>query len=161
MSWLRFFRRRRADAELQQELDDYLVEEIAENLARVCLPKKRVVRLRSSSGVLERSERDFGRKIPIATIDNLRRDLQYALRTPGAITRLCVHRNSNALGGIGATTAIFRLVNTVLLRPLPFPEQEQLMWLSQQDHSLPGVAAESFYAMDYCQLQSAQLRELL
>ena len=34
MSWRRFFRRKRADAELAQEIDLYLAEEIEENLAR-------------------------------------------------------------------------------------------------------------------------------
>lgn len=36
--------------------------------------------------------------------------------------------------GIGATTAIFSLINAVVLRPLPFPEQERLMWMEQGDH---------------------------
>jgi predicted permease len=51
--------------------------------------------------------------------------------------------------GIGATTAIFSLVYAVLLRSLPFPQQDRLVWLSQQDHSTPGVTAESLSYPDY------------
>src|ERR1700760_2589595 len=51
--------------------------------------------------------------------------------------------------GIGATTAIFSLVYAVLLRPLPFPKPEQLVSLSQQDHSLPGIASEALSYPDY------------
>ena len=40
MRWLRFFRRSRADAELREEIDVYLAEETAENIARGMEPEE-------------------------------------------------------------------------------------------------------------------------
>jgi predicted permease len=78
-------------------------------------------------------------------VHDLRYALRLLLRSPG-FTITCVLILAI---GIGATTAIFSLVNTVLLRPLPFPKSDLLVWVSQQDHSLPGVAPEQLSYPDY------------
>ena len=73
-------------------------------------------------------------------MDHLLQDLRHAVRalarTPGftLVTILTL-----ALG-IGANTAIFSIVNGVILRPLGYPKPEQLMYLTTQ---LPGAGIRS------------------
>jgi predicted permease len=76
------------------------------------------------------------------TFDNLRQDLRLAirslLRAPAftAVTILTL-----ALG-IGANTAIFSIVNGVILRPLGYPQPEQLMYLTTQ---FPAFGFDQFW----------------
>jgi len=80
-------------------------------------------------------------------MQGLLQDLRFAIRqlrkSPGfALTTVL----TLALG-IGATTAIFSLINTVLLKPLPYPEPERIMslWALDQSVGKPGVPESISY----------------
>ena len=150
MTWLKqLITRQRIFSDLSEEIQQHLAEK-TEALMAAGMSREQAERAaKREFGNVNRIE-ERGREAwmwPLAeslcadakfSIRQLRKNYGFALT---AILTLAL--------GIGATTAIFSLVNTVLLRPLPFPEQDRLMWLSQQDHSLPGVAPESLSYPDY------------
>ena len=75
-------------------------------------------------------------------MDRLKRDLIYAIRnlrkSPGYATVTIL---TLALG-IGANTAIFSVVNGVVLKPLPFPEPERLVYITSQ---FPTLGFDQFW----------------
>ena len=61
------------------------------------------------------------------------RDLRYAARRLMRDRRFTLAAVAALALGIGATSAVFTLVNAVMLRSLPFDEPERVMWLGTRD----------------------------
>ena len=65
--------------------------------------------------------------MPTALLDDLRHDVRYTRRTLRANPGFAAIATLILPVGIGATTAIFSVVNATLLRPLSFREPDRLM----------------------------------
>ncbi len=147
MSIRRFFRRRGEDDELLREMEAHVAHEIDENIARG-LPEaeaRRRARLKLGSAVSVREE--VWEWNTVEMLDSVWRDLKYAVRTlrraPGfAIAVVLVM----ALG-IGANTALFAIVRSVLLKPLPFGDPNRLVMLYEISgpNKLPNVVAGGIF----------------
>jgi putative ABC transport system permease protein len=145
---MRLWRNKR-DADLERELrSDIELEEEEQRERGLSSKEARYAALRAFGNptlIREQTHEAWG----WARWERLLQDVRFALRQLGRSPGFTFATVLILALGIGATAAIFSLVNTVLLRPLPFPEQDRLMWLSQQDHSLPGVASEALSYPDY------------
>jgi len=124
------FRRSNVERELEDELRFHLDLLTEEDIAAGVPPAEaRSAALRKIGGISQFQEecRDMRR---VNYIDDLLRDLQYAgrnlRRSPGFATLAVLIM---ALG-IGANTAVFSVVNTVLLKPLSFRDPDRIVTLS-------------------------------
>ena len=125
----RFKDRKRKDEDLAEEMDSHLAHEEDANAARG-LPSqeaRRQAHLKFGNPRTTRERVWQYRSIP--WIEDLWRDLKFVLRslakTPGftaiAIIVIAV--------GIGVNTAVFSVINTVLLKPLTYPDPQSLVQL--------------------------------
>src|SRR6266481_5162136 len=141
MKWWKLLLRKQREQELDDEIQHHLAAEIEERIRDGASPEE-----------AERTaRRDFGNQLLIedvtrdawgwTTLTAVPQDMRYGLRmlrrTP-VLTAVVVL--SLALG-IGANTAIFSLLDAVVLKMLPVKDPQQLVFLT---HGMPGGMAPVF-----------------
>jgi putative ABC transport system permease protein len=123
------FRRKEVDGELDGELQFHLDQQIEENIAAGMTPKDaRYAALRTTGSIARfRDECRDARRMNL--IESIFKDLRLAARVLRRdFTFTLISALTLALG-IGATTAIFTVVNAVILRPLPYNDPDRLVTL--------------------------------
>ena len=125
-----FFAKPVLDAELEAEFEAHLQLAVDEYMEHGMLPAEaRRQALIDFGGVQQAREKQREAR-GLMHIDILLQDLKYTvrklLRDPGftAVAVLILTL------GIGANIAVFSVVNTIMLRPLPFPNAHELVWIA-------------------------------
>ena len=143
-------RGRKALDGLADDLRDHIERQTEENLARGMTPDEARRQARLALGNTALIEEDTRAVWVSRWLEDLRRDLRYALRTfrrsPGfaatAVVSLAV--------GIAAATGVFSVVNAALLNPFPFADINRIVRLDMNDKGRPrglSVTARQLVAL--------------
>jgi putative ABC transport system permease protein len=127
------FRRRTVERELDDELQDHLERETAERIRQGANPAEAYRQARLALGGIEQQKEAVRDTRGLRPLEDLAADLRYSLRAlrrnPGFTAAVVL-----VLGlGLGASTAVFSVVDTVLLSELPYPAADRLVRIYQQN----------------------------
>jgi putative ABC transport system permease protein len=135
------FHRQRAEHDMDDELTGYFDELVEAKVRGGATPEQARRAARLEMGNMETIKHEVRSVGWEFTIDTLFRDLRYGLRLLGKSPGFAALAILAIAIGIGANTAIFSVVDAILLRPLPYPEPGQLIAIGLHQRGTSGVHA--------------------
>jgi predicted permease len=127
MNWRQFFRRDDADAEQQEELDFYLDVTTEEYIEGGMEQAEARAAARRKLGNTTSIREEVYRMNTLTFVEGLVQDARHAVRMLRTKPGFSVAALLSLALGIGANTAIFSVLNAVLIRPLPYPGSDSLV----------------------------------
>ncbi|MEI9972385.1 MAG: ABC transporter permease [Ignavibacteriota bacterium] len=131
------FRRDRVELELDKELSFHLAHQIEENVAHGMSPSDARDAARRALGGLTQIQEECRDMRRTNHIENLASDLRYAVRSLRRTPAFTVIIVLTLALSIGANSAIFSVIQGVLLRPLPYAQPDRLVRIYFQNNTQP------------------------
>src|SRR6476660_3177565 len=144
--------RRRCDIDLEEELRLHLEMAAEDARSRGHEPADAVRAAQVKTGAASQAMDALRDQRGVPWLDDLARDLSHGLRSLRRTPVFTAVALLTLALGIGANTAIFSIVNGVLLRPLDYPKPAQLMYLTTEFPAL-GVARNPLSVLEYSEFR--------
>ncbi len=134
-NWLRvslarlagLFSRRRRDLEMDEELRAHLDALVEEHIRRGLNPQKAREAARREFGGVQQTREAYRDQRGLVFFDSLAQDVRFALRILGKSPAFAAVAILTLALGLGATTAVFSVVDRILFRSLPYPQDDRLL----------------------------------